>query len=126
MDVGPGVSNLKPGDDVAIEPAIPCWSSRAARFGLVVLVKGLSAAPGFIAVLRELFLMVCYREGRYNIDPDIKCFATPPVHGSLAEVRTLTRDVLLPVCAGLVPHAWQLTRLIPPSLCILNRHACSL
>ena len=27
------------------------------------------------------------REGRYNLDPDIKFFATPPHHGSLAEVR---------------------------------------
>jgi hypothetical protein len=26
------------------------------------------------------------KEGRYNLDPDIKFFATPPVHGSLAEV----------------------------------------
>jgi len=36
---------------------IPCWCSRLAR------------------------------EGRYNLDPDIKFFATPPHHGSLAEVR---------------------------------------
>ena len=28
------------------------------------------------------------REGRYNLDPDIEFFATPPVHGSLAEVRS--------------------------------------
>ena len=27
------------------------------------------------------------REGRYNLDPDIKFFATPPHHGSLAQVR---------------------------------------
>ena len=27
------------------------------------------------------------KEGRYNLDPDIKFFATPPHHGSLAEVR---------------------------------------
>ncbi len=26
------------------------------------------------------------REGRYNLDPDIKFFATPPHHGSLAQV----------------------------------------
>ena len=24
------------------------------------------------------------RQGRYNLDPDVKFFATPPVHGSLA------------------------------------------
>ena len=27
--------------------------------------------------------LVC-RQGRYNLDPDVKFFATPPVHGSLA------------------------------------------
>ena len=30
------------------------------------------------------------KEGRYNLDPDIKFFATPPVHGSLAEVSHTT------------------------------------
>jgi len=66
VEVGPGVTSLQPGDDVALEPGIPCWFNRASR------------------------------EGRYNIDPDIKFFATPPVHASLAEVahrasRVLTR-----------------------------------
>ena len=28
------------------------------------------------------------REGRYNLDPDIKFFATPPHHGSLAQVSS--------------------------------------
>jgi hypothetical protein len=28
------------------------------------------------------------REGRYNLDPDIKMFATPPNHGALAQVGT--------------------------------------
>ena len=59
VEVGPGVTSLQPGDDVALEPGIPCWFNRASR------------------------------EGRYNIDPDIKFFATPPVHGSLAEVAHL-------------------------------------
>jgi len=27
----------------------------------------------------------CCRSGRYNLDPDVKFFATPPVHGSLAK-----------------------------------------
>ena len=31
------------------------------------------------------------REGRYNLDPDIKFFATPPHHGSLAQVRRVKR-----------------------------------
>ena len=34
------------------------------------------------------------REGRYNLDPDIKFFATPPHHGSLAQVRRHTQVFL--------------------------------
>ncbi|WIA20572.1 hypothetical protein OEZ85_004961 [Tetradesmus obliquus] len=52
--VGPGVTRLAVGDRVALEPGAPCWHCKAAR------------------------------EGRYNLDPDIQFFATPPVHGSLA------------------------------------------
>lgn len=36
-----------------------------------------------------------YRQGRYNLAP-IRFFATPPVHGSLAEVRC-TQDCSTPV-----------------------------
>ncbi|KAL4857711.1 Sorbitol dehydrogenase [Chlorella vulgaris] len=52
--VGEGVTSLQVGDRVALEPGIPCCSSRHMR------------------------------EGRYNLDPSIEFFATPPVHGSLA------------------------------------------
>lgn len=52
--VGKGVSNFKVGDPVALEPGVPCWSNRQSK------------------------------EGRYNLDPSITFFATPPVHGSLA------------------------------------------
>lgn len=52
--VGEGVQGLAPGDAVALEPGVPCWHCSAAR------------------------------EGRYNLDPNIHFFATPPVHGSLA------------------------------------------
>jgi threonine dehydrogenase-like Zn-dependent dehydrogenase len=45
------------GDPVAIEPGVPCSCNKHTR------------------------------EGRYNLDPDIKFFATPPHHGSLAQVR---------------------------------------
>ncbi|CAI9771884.1 unnamed protein product [Fraxinus pennsylvanica] len=53
-EVGTEVKHLVPGDRVAIEPGISCWS--------------------------------CHRckEGRYNLCTDMKFFATPPVHGSLA------------------------------------------
>lgn len=53
--VGPGVKGLQPGDRVALEPGEPCWCSHWTR------------------------------EGRYNLDPDIKFFATPPFHGAMAE-----------------------------------------
>ena len=55
-EVGPGVQRLKVGDRVALEPGVPCWSNKACR------------------------------EGRYNLCPDIKFFATPPHHGSLMQV----------------------------------------
>jgi L-iditol 2-dehydrogenase len=55
VEVGPGVRDLQVGDRVAIEPGVPCWTNRASR------------------------------EGRYNLCPDIKFFATPPVHGSLVQ-----------------------------------------
>jgi len=54
-EVGPGVQRLQVGDRVALEPGVPCWSNKACR------------------------------EGRYNLCPDIKFFATPPHHGSLMQ-----------------------------------------
>ncbi|GAB4826031.1 hypothetical protein Ancab_008900 [Ancistrocladus abbreviatus] len=53
-EVGSEVKSLVPGDRVALEPGISCWRCD--------LCKG----------------------GRYNLCPDMKFFATPPVHGSLA------------------------------------------
>ena len=53
-EVGAGVTKLKPGDRVCMEPGIPDWTSRAARQGL------------------------------YNLDPAVRFWATPPVHGCLA------------------------------------------
>lgn len=52
--VGEGVTDLKPGDRVCMEPGIPDWTSRASRLGL------------------------------YNLDPAVRFWATPPVHGCLA------------------------------------------
>ncbi|CAK0770516.1 hypothetical protein CVIRNUC_003775 [Coccomyxa viridis] len=54
VGMGEGVSRLQMGARVALEPGIPCWGSKVAR------------------------------KGRYNLCPDVKFFATPPVHGSLA------------------------------------------
>lgn len=53
-EVGSEVKSLVPGDRVALEPGISCWRCNHC--------KG----------------------GRYNLCPEMKFFATPPVHGSLA------------------------------------------
>ena len=52
-EVGGAVSELKPGDRVCMEPGIPDPSSRASRLGM------------------------------YNLDPAVRFWATPPVHGIL-------------------------------------------
>ncbi|MFP5208744.1 MAG: NAD(P)-dependent alcohol dehydrogenase [Acidobacteriota bacterium] len=51
--VGPEVRDLKVGDRVCMEPGIPNMTSRASR------------------------------EGHYNLDPSVRFWATPPVHGCL-------------------------------------------
>lgn len=51
--VGDEVRDLKPGDRVCMEPGIPDMSSRASR------------------------------EGHYNLDPAVRFWATPPIHGCL-------------------------------------------
>ncbi|KAK8537102.1 hypothetical protein V6N12_043278 [Hibiscus sabdariffa] len=53
-EVGSEVKNLVPGDRVALEPGISCWRCNLCK------------------------------EGRYNLCDEMKFFATPPVHGSLA------------------------------------------
>jgi D-xylulose reductase len=52
--VGRNVTALKPGDRVCMEPGIPDWTSRASRQGL------------------------------YNLDPKVRFWACPPIHGCLA------------------------------------------
>jgi D-xylulose reductase len=54
VEVGRDVTSLKPGDRVCMEPGIPDTSSRASRLGM------------------------------YNVDPGVRFWATPPVHGCLA------------------------------------------
>jgi D-xylulose reductase len=53
VEVGSAVKELKPGDRVCMEPGIPAPTSRAARLG------------------------------KYNLDPAVRFWATPPVHGVL-------------------------------------------
>ncbi len=53
LEVGAEVKNLKPGDRVCMEPGIPDPNSKATRLGM------------------------------YNLDPAVRFWATPPVHGVL-------------------------------------------
>jgi Threonine dehydrogenase and related Zn-dependent dehydrogenases len=54
VEVGSAVKHLKVGDRVCMEPGVPNMSSRATKLGL------------------------------YNVDPDVRFWATPPIHGVLA------------------------------------------
>ena len=53
IEVGPDVASLKVGDRVCMEPGIPDPNSKATRLGI------------------------------YNVDPAVRFWATPPVHGEL-------------------------------------------
>ncbi|HMF77850.1 MAG TPA: alcohol dehydrogenase catalytic domain-containing protein [Bryobacteraceae bacterium] len=53
IETGSQVKHLKPGDRVCMKPGIPDLTSKASRLG------------------------------RYNIDPSVAFWATPPVHGCL-------------------------------------------
>ncbi|MFP5204533.1 MAG: NAD(P)-dependent alcohol dehydrogenase [Acidobacteriota bacterium] len=53
VEAGSEVTDLKPGDRVCMEPGVPDMMSRASR------------------------------EGHYNLDPAVRFWATPPVHGCL-------------------------------------------
>jgi D-xylulose reductase len=53
VEVGSAVTAFKPGDRVCMEPGVPDLSSRAAKLGI------------------------------YNVDPAVRFWATPPVHGIL-------------------------------------------
>jgi len=53
VEIGSEVKNLRVGDRVCMEPGVPNLSSRASKLGL------------------------------YNVDPDVRFWATPPIHGVL-------------------------------------------
>ncbi|CAI3943121.1 Threonine dehydrogenase or related Zn-dependent dehydrogenase (Tdh) (PDB:4A2C) [Commensalibacter communis] len=55
IEVGKDVTNLKVGDRVCMEPGIPNLHSKATQLGI------------------------------YNVDPDVRFWATPPIHGCLTE-----------------------------------------
>lgn len=54
-EVGAGVTGLQVGDRVCMEPGVPDWNGRASSLGM------------------------------YNVDPSVRFWATPPVHGCLRE-----------------------------------------
>jgi L-iditol 2-dehydrogenase len=60
--VGEGVTALRPGDRVALEPGVPCRRC------------------------------VACKTGRYNLCPDMRFFATPPIDGSMARYVTHPAD----------------------------------
>jgi len=62
VEVGEGVSDLKPGDRVAIEPQVPCRKCRYCK------------------------------SGRYNLCPGVKFWATPPVDGAFREYAVHPAD----------------------------------
>ena len=69
--VGSDVRRHSVGDRVALEPGVPCGSCRECR------------------------------AGRYNLCPDVRFFATPPVDGAFANYVTIHEDFAFPVPAGL-------------------------
>lgn len=71
IETGPEVTTLKPGDRVCMEPGIPDPNSRATRLGM------------------------------YNVDPAVRFWATPPVHG-----------ILRPTCV----HPEAFTYLLPDNV----------
>ena len=65
VGLGSMVSKLKVGDRVALEPGVPCGDFSGC---------------------------VQCREGRYNLCPDVRFFATPPIDGAFAQFVTLPED----------------------------------
>jgi len=67
VEVGDGVTNVKVGDRVAIEPGVPCRMCRYCK------------------------------TGRYNLCPDVRFLATPPIHGAFTEYIVHGTDFLFPI-----------------------------
>ncbi len=71
VDIGAEVRDLRPGDRVAIEPGIGCGRCRLCR------------------------------RGHYNLCPDMRFLATPPVHGALARYITMPAANLFRIPDGM-------------------------
>lgn len=61
-EIGKNVTHLKPGDRVALEPGVPCRRCEACK------------------------------TGRYNLCPDVRFFATPPIDGALSDYAVSPAD----------------------------------
>ena len=68
---GPGVTRVKPGDRVAIEPQTTCGRCPACK------------------------------SGKYNLCPDVEFYATPPIDGAFAQYAKMREDALFPIPDGL-------------------------
>ncbi|GBQ09990.1 NAD(P)-dependent alcohol dehydrogenase [Swaminathania salitolerans] len=103
VEIGDAVCTLKPGDRVCMEPGIPDPLSRAARLG------------------------------QYNIDPAVRFWATPPVHGCLTAsvvhpaaytfrlpdtVSFAEAAMVEPLAVGV--HACVKARLQPGDVCLVT------
>lgn len=65
--VGPGVTRVKAGDRVAIEPQTTCGRCSACK------------------------------SGKYNLCPEVEFFATPPIDGAFAQYVKAREDLLFPI-----------------------------
>ena len=68
--VGQHVTNVKPGDRVAIEPAKPCWECD-----------------------------IC-KSGYYHVCKDVQFFGTPPIDGALREFVAWPANLVIPIPDG--------------------------
>lgn len=73
--VGEDVATSRVGERVSLEPGIPCRRC------------------------------VLCREGSYNLCPDVRFFATPPIDGAFCEYITLAADFVYPVPEGMSDDA---------------------
>lgn len=65
VETGPGVENLKVGDRVCLEPGVPCGKCEYCK------------------------------SGKYNLCPDVRFLATPPIPGAMKNSWPIQRSIVL-------------------------------